>query len=123
MQNRGLKKQNFTRNVVDLVCEDKDCSGQGTCQTTDSGYICICNDGFVGQDCKKRKYLLPDSYIPEYCFSVVVHVGYIRVPIVSKLLVNSLYYLTYDDCCGICSPYATHKFDILKGDVAVVTQQ
>lgn len=45
--------------VVSGPCDDKPCLNGGTCvvaTNTETGYTCVCQPGWTGEDCIKREY-------------------------------------------------------------------
>ncbi|KAM8927903.1 basement membrane-specific heparan sulfate proteoglycan core protein [Pelodytes ibericus] len=39
------------------TCRDRPCKNQGTCQDTDSSYVCVCPPGFAGSNCEHSQAL------------------------------------------------------------------
>lgn len=40
------------------ACLSHPCQNAGSCLETEQGYVCECQEGYTGQDCRDREYQL-----------------------------------------------------------------
>lgn len=38
------------------ACLSQPCQNAGSCLETEQGYVCECQEGYTGQDCRDREY-------------------------------------------------------------------
>lgn len=38
------------------ACLSQPCQNAGSCLETERGYVCECQEGYTGQDCRDREY-------------------------------------------------------------------
>jgi len=47
-------------------CEGRTCSGRGTCNLVDNGYLCKCNDSFIGKHCEQTEVVCEDPDMEKF---------------------------------------------------------